>query len=883
MKRIVGAAIAFALVLLSAVSAFAVEKSAGLSEQKIIEIVGALEIMQGDENGNLNLENSVTRAEFVKMAVSASPYKDDAGVKAAYSVFPDVQAGHWAAGYIRTAVDAGWIKGYLDGTFRPSGNVTLEEGVTIVLKLLGYTDADFIGSYPEGQIAKYKSLKLNTGISAETGDELTRRECMYLIYNTLCTYNKSGVPYCQTIGAAADSDGNIDYSALVEDKKEGPYIVTDLSSWMNDISATDSFVYYKDGKTVNSSDIELYDVLYYSPEFSSVWIYDDKTAGIIEGYLPDKYSPQSIVVSGVTYNIAPAGSYEGNLSDGVFSPEESVVLLFGEDGCAVEAYSASEPFAAESKAELPEGITKIYRNDIYSENNTIDERSLVYTCDTLSSAFVYNTDASGIVTSVLPSKENPETIMLGDKSYTLAKNVKELFKNQASLGENDFITVYLGSSGIVEYAEKADIYDTDIYEDNGLSYSELVSATLKGPEIVNGDTWKDKLGFDADEASYYLDGKEVDKSVIRDYDVVYYSPTFKTVWIYSDRVTGVLESILPDTVSPSSITVAGNEYQIETSQAAISFSGKGTFAAGDTVTVLIGKTGVVAAVEPGSISSEFLGLSTDVSKKEYTGGDGKTYEGYFVTVEAFDGKSYSIKTDDSNFRTGVLVYVRYDEDLLEMTVKEFSAKYTDVSEVKSAIKEGRITADAVLVDYYGKSYVKTYQSRLSQITLTEKNVAYYSINSDGYLDYLVLKDATGDIHSYGVIFNYKGNYSFLTSASNSDISSYTIPTLGVVQVKFNGAEADRLVSLTETMVTSIDGASVKYIGNSYKLWDYAECFIMNQSGYSIPKDSSDSLDDAITQTSIDYIKTLLAGDGYNVKAYLDSTGTVRVIIAYKKY
>ena len=146
MKRIIGMLLAAILIIPSLTGASAVEKSAGLAEDKIIKIVGALEIMQGDENGNLNLEKEVTRAEFVKMAISASQHKDEADVKPAYSIFPDVQSSHWASGYIKTAVSSGLVNGYLDGTFRPSGYVKLEEAVTVTLKLLGYSDSDFAGS-----------------------------------------------------------------------------------------------------------------------------------------------------------------------------------------------------------------------------------------------------------------------------------------------------------------------------------------------------------------------------------------------------------------------------------------------------------------------------------------------------------------------------------------------------------------------------------------------------------------------------------------------------------------------------------------------------------------------------------------------------------------
>ena len=41
-----------------------------------VSLVQALGIMTGDQNGNLNLSRNVTRAEFAKMLVSASSFKN---------------------------------------------------------------------------------------------------------------------------------------------------------------------------------------------------------------------------------------------------------------------------------------------------------------------------------------------------------------------------------------------------------------------------------------------------------------------------------------------------------------------------------------------------------------------------------------------------------------------------------------------------------------------------------------------------------------------------------------------------------------------------------------------------------------------------------------
>ena len=116
-----------------------------------IEGLYNLGIMVGDESGEFHLNRRVTRAEFITMAVNATGTGDQVG-EASTSPYPDVPRTHWAAGYVQAGVQAGLISGYLDGTFRPSNQITLAEGATIVLKLLGYTAEDFSGAYPTGQL-----------------------------------------------------------------------------------------------------------------------------------------------------------------------------------------------------------------------------------------------------------------------------------------------------------------------------------------------------------------------------------------------------------------------------------------------------------------------------------------------------------------------------------------------------------------------------------------------------------------------------------------------------------------------------------------------------------------------------------------------------------
>ena len=98
------------------------------AQDEVAQVVTALGIMAGDANGDLHLSRPVNRAEFITMAVKASPQGDQVG-EASTSPYPDVPYTHWAAGFVEAGVAAGLISGYSDGTFRPASSITLAEGL----------------------------------------------------------------------------------------------------------------------------------------------------------------------------------------------------------------------------------------------------------------------------------------------------------------------------------------------------------------------------------------------------------------------------------------------------------------------------------------------------------------------------------------------------------------------------------------------------------------------------------------------------------------------------------------------------------------------------------------------------------------------------------
>jgi hypothetical protein len=95
-------------------------------------------IVSGVDENHFAPNKSITRAEFTAIIVRSLGLNE----AAAGSSFSDVSASKWYAGAIQTAVQAGVISGYDDGTFGPELTITRQEMASILMNAVRYADAN---------------------------------------------------------------------------------------------------------------------------------------------------------------------------------------------------------------------------------------------------------------------------------------------------------------------------------------------------------------------------------------------------------------------------------------------------------------------------------------------------------------------------------------------------------------------------------------------------------------------------------------------------------------------------------------------------------------------------------------------------------------------
>jgi hypothetical protein len=100
--------------------------------KKYICFLKSKEIVNGKKDGNFHPEDEITRAEVVKIAVLGFNLPE-ISVKIPSKIFPDVSSSDWYADFVARAKNFGVVNGRKDGNFDPNNSITRAEAVKILL------------------------------------------------------------------------------------------------------------------------------------------------------------------------------------------------------------------------------------------------------------------------------------------------------------------------------------------------------------------------------------------------------------------------------------------------------------------------------------------------------------------------------------------------------------------------------------------------------------------------------------------------------------------------------------------------------------------------------------------------------------------------------
>ena len=391
-KRVFSLLLALVLMLsAAAIPASAAESFSDVTDKKTaqnVEVLRLLGVIEGNGAGQFNPSGLLTRAEFCKMVVVLMGKGSDAMRYKTVTIFPDVRATHWAAGYINLAVrqsEPKLLAGLPDGTFQPDSYITYGQAVTILMRVLGFADKDSGGIWPDGYINLAKSTGVSAGVNLTGSANITRAQAAQLFVNVLstgkdgkgytpagCTKGDKEVTLVSMNGDKLRISGEKDPKTLVRPSSSSAlnglkgYLLTNSDGKVmtfvpktssttgaavsnaavilpadkstSGISAlTDGrtdYTVYRNGMLSSVSALRKNDVVTYDAVSNTVYACDTRVTVYYESCEPSPSAPVSIkVLGGTPFDVLPTA--QQSLSK--FKPGKTMTLLLTSDGTVAGA------------------------------------------------------------------------------------------------------------------------------------------------------------------------------------------------------------------------------------------------------------------------------------------------------------------------------------------------------------------------------------------------------------------------------------------------------------------------------------------------------------------------------------------------------------------
>ena len=788
------------LVTISNAADFADAKD--IDNKEAVEVMNAIGVLIGDENGKFNPDANLTRAQAAKIIcvmLLGQTAADGLNLKANFS---DVSG--WAESYIAYCASQGIVAGVGNGKFDPDGQLTGYQFAKMLLVALGYK-ADLEGmTGADWQVATAK-LALNAGLtdgmSIALSKTLTRDEAAKMAFNTLTatmveysngvnvstsdgtqvTVNavRNKVGHTTTTGYKAGSNANDEYTQFCEQ-------YFDKLKLTSTTSTDDAF-----DRPASEWSFKGVKVGTYAKE--AAFTYTASASGSttsaklsnmgIKGY---KLAASSVtaVINGVPANnaLTSINDIPGLLGNGtkveIFVDEDDIetitdVIVIKTQLMQIDRINKSAKTVALKKVDnAGETIAKVGEDDTgyaaLSAMKADDYVLVTYVRNSDDNAYVVSSidvpaAVTGKLTRVSTSNNSVNGVTVAGTAYSLAATKGSAFDglNNSSIAANKDCTVYVDSYGYAVYIK--DVTASTTY----IVYADTYSSLVDG-KIVNIVS-----GYDMDGVKITLNVGTVSTSSLAKGAVYSYTTTTDNSADYVINTTAVASQITE--IKKSDAQYGGKFYADDVKFLFVSTTTKNSaIDSVDSVSVKSGKQAVAAGVTTYAILNSDNEVTTVVVIGETDVAEGssvayvKKFVGYAGKVDSKETYLYDLYIDgelvkgvQSKQNVSANTFVTYEQDGDLYTLKAYTASDKTTSVARwQGVKKANIASDKYIVaggEYY------TMASDAQVIDLTDDN-AYGSLgdmkdtNKTFVLDVVYNGNSTSS--------NYRTiNYIFVVSAT----------------------------------------------------------------------------------------------------------------------
>ena len=187
--------LALVLALVMSMSLVTISNAAFKDADKIdykeaVDVMNAVGVFIGDEKGNFNAKDNLTREQAAKIIAYLELGEKAADALVGSATFTDVAATRWSAGFVSYCAQAGVVSGTGDGKFAPAGQLTALQFGKMLLVEIGY-DAKAAGMVGTDWVINTSKLLATTGlmngIDGSVNQVLTREKAAQMCLNALKT------------------------------------------------------------------------------------------------------------------------------------------------------------------------------------------------------------------------------------------------------------------------------------------------------------------------------------------------------------------------------------------------------------------------------------------------------------------------------------------------------------------------------------------------------------------------------------------------------------------------------------------------------------------------------------------------------------------------
>ena len=470
-----------------------------ITYKEAVDVISAIGVVDGYSDGSFGPDGALTRGAAAKIICNLvlGPTTASA-LRATTAPFKDVPTTNTFAGYITYCAQQGIINGYGDGTFRPSGTLTGNAFMKMLLGALGYDSSREGYSGANWQINVIKQA-VNIGLDDGNDDfvgsnAVTRQEAALYAFNMLqadlveypnetivttgdVTVTTQGTFSSVRWGSSADEDGNIDseggdgyvqfaeryFNKLIK-KADTDDFARPATTWVNDGDKIGTYV--DDADVSYTSNVTL-GTIYSDLDLSQ----PDRNAEVYyNGIQADDVAVtrnNSQKISSSDANDKLVG--DGTIVDVYYASSTNDVTI-----CVVDVYSgeiaavnttAADPYVNVtvhgSGPKTKTGATVSDFNNKFETTDSFDEEQIVLYTYSQSAKEIKSVVPAEYVEGEVSSFTQGKNLTMNNNTYKYAKNIEWGFGFETDMQTKGDYVVYMDGNGNAIFVDEQEFNPTD--------------------------------------------------------------------------------------------------------------------------------------------------------------------------------------------------------------------------------------------------------------------------------------------------------------------------------------------------------------------------------------------------------------------------------------